>query len=174
MNLKSATVTGFSVSVTEHGQPAGTCDHCGTGIKYLVHIVDGDGVRGVIGTTCATRIGGVVGECARWNITEEERQRRAARWQEWQNRRDAEKMLRLLDAQSRVDGPVGDLVARLMDGGDDFHRDMGRALAWGPLSRRQAHWAALFLIDARRVTRKNEGRFMEMFDRVCEYNGGVE
>lgn len=44
---------GFQIGVA--GQPAGTCDHCGTGIKYCCQIVSADGKRFEVGCDCVMK-----------------------------------------------------------------------------------------------------------------------
>ena len=48
---------------------AGTCAYCGTGIRHHVIIQTKDNVTHFIGTDCAEKIGGEIGECARTRMT---------------------------------------------------------------------------------------------------------
>lgn len=43
---------GMTARRTPTGQPAGTCQHCGTGILYCYHIVDAAGKKTIVGSQC--------------------------------------------------------------------------------------------------------------------------
>lgn len=60
--------TGMHVEVITHGimnpvsVPAGTCDYCGTGIKYVYDIVSSDGVTSGVGCECVLKTSGAASE----------------------------------------------------------------------------------------------------------------
>jgi hypothetical protein len=172
MNLKNARVVGFSTKTTKEGQPAGTCDHCGTGIKYLVHVIDpSDGVERVIGTSCANKVGNeAVRTCVRERITEDERQRRE---EKWKARYQAEQQtwheiqMSAIRNQTAWIDRVADIVVAVRDSGNTFLSDLGCQLSNGALSDRQAHYVALYVIGAKRVSKKNEDEYCRICDVVC-------
>lgn len=51
---------GVEVETGAHGQPMGSCDYCGQGIKYCVVVADTTGKQFEVGCDCAERIGAKV------------------------------------------------------------------------------------------------------------------
>jgi len=154
MNLKKATVTGFfslpSASLAEHNPSAynmamaaapvgaGTCAHCGTGIRHHV-VVEVDGVQAFIGTDCAIRIGGDAARAATSRLTtaqlEAKRQyheAQSAAWDEEQLRREAAKRQR--------EERFADVMLVLRNQASGFHASLADQLTNRPLSPKQAQW----------------------------------
>lgn len=83
--------------------PAGTCSHCGMGIKYCVEIQSKiDGHRRIVGTTCAERVGLTQAEVsAMWRAQfDGGRAERDAGWRAERDARDAELAAQRLAAAS--------------------------------------------------------------------------
>ncbi len=83
---------GFSVNEIRypdgHAQPGGTCNHCGTGIKFEFHVESSDGRRSIVGSDCVKKLQRIdnvlVGEVerARLNYEREIRQQKQqAAWE---------------------------------------------------------------------------------------------
>lgn len=177
MNLKNARVIGFfslpSPDLAEHnpaaynaamaGAPAGagTCAHCGTGIRNHV-IVSCDGETAFIGSTCAEKIGGEVYRCSHERLTSEQVAARDAK-------RDAENAA-LRASINRAEAfkaeraiQMADIIRPLTAQGTEFHASLAQQLVSGPLSFRQATFAVKTVIG--RQTKKNADAWNQLFDR---------
>lgn len=53
--IRTEVAPGIFAEVGSPGQPMGTCDHCGTGIKYCCEIVSRDGKRSIVGLDCVAK-----------------------------------------------------------------------------------------------------------------------
>jgi hypothetical protein len=53
--IRTMIAPGITQEVGSPGQPMGTCDHCGTGIADCYIIVDANGKRFVVGSSCVVK-----------------------------------------------------------------------------------------------------------------------
>jgi hypothetical protein len=183
--LSTAKVIGFfsipSADLAEHnpnaynaamaGLPAGagTCSHCGMGIRHHVVIRDENGTR-FIGTTCAEKVG-VSPECVRYKMTTEQVAARKAERQsaveEWQRQRQEQADIRAAKAAARRE-KVGDLVDMLRSLGGEFYASLANQLEDRPLSWRQAEYVAKATSATGRRNKRNAEAFDSVIDRCTE------
>jgi hypothetical protein len=180
--LKTSSVIGFfslpSPSLAEHNPTAyctamaslptgaGTCSHCGTGIRHHVVIRDEKGVTRFIGTSCAEKVG-VDSESLRYKMTTEQLEARKAERAvlnaEWQRKQQEQEDARLALIASRRER-VGHLIDMLRNLGGDFFTSLASQLEVRPLSWRQAEYVAKATSATGRRNKKNA----ESFDTVLE------
>ncbi len=74
----------------EPAQPAGTCDYCGTGIRYCFHIRSNDGKNFVVGSDCVGHLkdenNRLMDRCKRELAKLKRKKREEERLQAWQKR----------------------------------------------------------------------------------------
>jgi hypothetical protein len=182
--LENATVIGFfsipSPSLAEHNpnaynaamaalpQGAGSCSHCGMGIRHHVVIRENNGRQRFIGTTCAEKVGvPQIREAVRYKMTSEQLAardaKRAAEREAWQlaeqKRQDEHAALLAKRRES-----VGHLVDMLRNFGGDFYLSLAAQLEVRPLSYRQAEYVA----KATSATGRRNKRNAEAFDAVLD------
>jgi hypothetical protein len=183
--LSTATVIGFfsipSADLAEHNPSAynaamaclpagaGTCSHCGTGIRHHIVICDEDGTR-FIGTTCAEKVG-IAPECARYKMTSEQIEARAAKRaasrEEWQRKQQKEADAHAAHIAARRE-KVGDLVDMLRSLGGEFYASLANQLEIRPLSWRQAEYVAKATSATGRRNKRNAEAFDAVWNRCVE------
>lgn len=177
--LRDAVVVGFfslpSPSLAEHNpsaynaamaeapKGAGSCSHCGTGILHHVVIRHADGSTAFIGTSCAEKVGSErVQRCVRERVTDEqlaERERKAA-----ERRAESEALIARVAANRAARYELfKDIIDPLRARGTDFHSSLADQLLDGPLSWRQAEYAAKAVVG--RCTKKTETQWEAVYDR---------
>lgn len=168
-DLRTAEVVGFfslpSPSLAEYNPAAynsamadapagsGSCAFCGNGIRHHVVVIAG-GRRAFIGTDCAARIGGTVGECVRQGVTSAKKAERDAYYARLSADRAEQERQHAELAASRKERFV-DVISALQAQGTEFHRSLAEQLSHGSLSDRQARYA-LKAIFGRRNKRNAE------------------
>jgi hypothetical protein len=182
--LERATIVGFfsipSPTLAEHnptayaaamaGLPegAGSCSHCGMGIRHHVVIRDEDGGERFIGCMCAEKVGvPKAREAIRYRMTTEQLAARDAKraaereaWQLAEQKRQDEEAARLATRRESV----GHLVDMLRGLGNSFYSSLAEQLAFRPLSFRQAEYVA----KATSATGRRNKRNAEAFDAVID------
>jgi len=151
--LASHNPAAYALAMQEAPAGAGTCAHCGAGIRHHVIVVDADGVRRFIGCKCAERVG-IDAEAVRERLTTEQmkaHRERRARWQAAEVAREVEREA----ARVRRLAVVGDIVELLYREHSEFHASLAAQLAVRPLSERQAHFVAKLTSATGRRNKKN-------------------
>lgn len=140
---------------------AGTCSHCGTGIRHHVVLEDGR----FIGTTCAESIGL---EEVRDRLTTAQAEARDARldqkWSEYQAVEQARQEFEASQLALRKE-LVGDLIDLLERLDTDFHRSLAQQLTYRPLSERQASFVAKATSSTGRRNKANSQAWDDVMDR---------
>ena len=181
LNLENARVIGFfslpSPSLAETNPTAynnamlaapklaGTCAHCGTGIRHHV-IVEIDSARHFIGSDCALRIGSpAVARCVKAHMTSEEIAAKDAKAEQERAvyaARQAEYETKLNERAAKL----ADIIDPLEQSQNDFYRSLAAQLKRGSLSEKQANYVCKALIG--RLTKKTDQAWTIMFDRITE------
>ena len=114
LGLSPFVLTGFSEKIYSacpgHSQPGGTCDFCGTGIRYCCHIRSHDGKHFIVGTDCVAKLGRsdnrLVKSVERKVLELKRQQREEKRRAEWDRRQAA--TTALLQSQRERNGGLTD------------------------------------------------------------------
>lgn len=183
MNLKAAKVIGFfsmpSQSLAEHNPSAyesamralppgcGTCHHCGTGIIHHV-IIESEGKRAFIGTTCAEKVGGELARCVSARATPEQledrrikREQKLAEYHANQKRTADESKKFLARRYRRLKAEIN-----ILEKCGEFSQSLGRQLRSGGLSDRQAYYAVKIITGWSRCTPKREKEWNKLERRL--------
>ena len=178
MNLKNLRITGFisfpsrslqdaqpeayhnaiKSIMTQHPN-AGVCAHCGMGIIHNVLVTDADGVEHCIGTDCAERVGADP-VALRQRLTTAEREARDAKHEakvaKWRAEQEAQAAL----VASRKEAFASILNALrnaepYNPARETFGESLANQLEHGPLSARQAFYAAKIATGFKRRNKAN-------------------
>lgn len=182
--LEHATIVGFfsipSPTLAEHnpsayaaamaGLPegAGSCSHCGMGIRHHVVIRDENGCERFIGCMCAEKVGvPKAREAIRYRMTTAQLAARDAKraaereaWQLAEQKRQDEEAARLAARRESV----GHLVDMLRGLGNSFYSSLAEQLAFRPLSFRQAEYVAKATSATGRRNKRNAAAFDAVID----------
>lgn len=184
MNLSCARVVGFfslppaalaesnpaayCAAVQSAPSGAGTCAHCGTGIRNHI-VIECGGVTAFIGTDCAARVGSdEVRECAANRKTSAQLEReRAARAESDKARMDATAAQAAIRRERITANPeLQNIAARLADGGGGFCDDVAAALRDGfTISDRQC--SAVIDILSRQCGRRGSKAYNAEAERLA-------
>lgn len=181
-DLAAASVVGFfslpSADIAEHNPAAyqaamadlpagaGTCSHCGNGIRHHVVIRDASGTERFIGTECALRVG-VSADAVRYRMTSAQLAERAARDSERDAKRRAEADARAAALAARQDR-VGDIIALLRSLGGEFYTSLAEQLSVAPLTYRQATFVAKATSDTGRRNKRNADAYDSIIARCMD------
>jgi len=161
-SLAEANPTAYNLAMAEAPAGAGSCAHCGMGILHHV-VVETEGVRAFIGTTCALKVGEEpVRRCVREGKTSDQIAALDAK-------RETERLAFAASVkaeEARVakrSEEFADLLKILRTQGSDFCSSLADQLARGPLSERQAYCGAKAVFG--RETKKNTGQWNAFFYR---------
>lgn len=167
-SLAEANPTAYNLAMAGAPAGAGTCAHCGNGIRHHV-VVECEGVKAFIGTDCAERVGdepmrrAVKARMTTAELAEMDA-KRAAQIKanaEAKARQDAERAARR--AMFPEVFPVLEAAPVNM-----FHKSLAEQLEFGPLTARQAH----FVLKA--VFGRRNKRNADAFDALAGKLEGVE
>lgn len=122
-------LTENAIKVGDHIQPGGTCDFCGTGIKYECRIGSADGRRFVVGTDCVMKLdradNRLMGEVERAVKAREKAERKA--------RADVRREVERESIAARVArrAPILDAYQAEWDAADaEYRAEVARANGW--------------------------------------------
>ena len=161
-SLAEANPTAYNLAMAEAPTGAGSCAHCGMGILHHV-VIEVDGVRAFIGTTCALKVGEeTVRRCVRERKTAAEIAALDAK-QETERLAFAESVKAEATRVAKRSEEFADLLKLLRTQGSDFCSSLADQLARGPLTDRQAYYGAKALFG--RETKKNTGPWNAFYYR---------
>jgi len=149
---------------------AGTCSHCGIGIRHHVVIRDAMGRVRFIGTTCAIQVG-CDADQVRARQTDAERAAIATTREQVQAQRRREQLWYVEQAliRQRIHWEqVGDLVMMLRQSGGEFYRSLADQLQHGSLSHKQAQHVARATSATGRRNRFNAEAWDDVVARCTE------
>lgn len=162
-SLAEANPSAYNAAMAGVPSGAGSCSHCGTGILHHVVIRHADGSRAFIGTSCAEKVGCErVRRCVREHVTEDqlaERERKAA----VRRAEDEALMARVAVERDTRYELLKDIIDPLRAKETDFHTSLANQLIDGPLSWRQAEYAAKAVVG--RCTKKTAAQWESVYDR---------
>lgn len=172
-DLLEANPSAYNAAMSRIPAGAGSCAHCGTGIRHHVVIRTEDGRTAFIGTTCAERVGDEsIRACIQNRMTSEQlqshRDEQARKNAEW-NRVAAENRARQ-EAESAARFEIlKDIIEGLENQGTEFHSSLASQLRIGKLSDRQASFVAKAIVG--RCTKKSEDAWWAVYGRCVNENG---
>ena len=171
----------------EAARPAGSCDHCYTGIRYEFHLLSADGVRSKVGSDCIKKAGdrGLISlanaernrrsredaRAKRQAATEKEFARQRAfngGHTDWEHR-EFERLRDLAIEQEKIAKALKILrpLAELLDDGKEygFRAEVSRNLRAGTMQYGRAA-TLISEIIAKQTARKNSAEYQEVFTKI--------
>lgn len=162
-SLAEQNPSAYNAQMAEAPVGAGSCSHCGTGILHHVVIRFANGARAFIGTSCADKVGSErVRRCVRDRMTDEQLAAREAKAAERKATNDALVASVAAERAARYE-LFKDIIDPLRAQETDFHSSLAEQLLDGPLSWRQAEYAAKAVVGRR--TKKTERQWESVYDR---------
>ncbi len=155
---------------------AGTCSHCGMGIRHHVVIRDAMGQVRFIGTTCASQVG-CDADQVRARQTDAERAAIVATREKVLKQLGREKIWYAVQALVRDRmhwEQVGDLVMMLRQAGGQFYCSLADQLQHGSLSPKQAQHVARATSATGRRNRFNAAAWDDVVARCTEEQPGLQ